>query len=55
MTAVNHRDTEARRTHGVVVGLLGCTPPSGYIRTAQGRSLCVLRVFVSPWLTSVIE
>ena len=43
MTDVNHRDTEARRTHRVFLG------------TAQIRNLRVASVFsVAPWLTDVI-
>ena len=32
MTTVNHRDTEARRTHRDLLGPAGCTPPLGIIR-----------------------
>jgi len=56
MTTVNHGDTEARRTHGVGRGFARMRPAIGvHPRTTQNRSLCVLRVSVSPWLASVIQ
>ncbi len=48
MTDVNHRDTETQRTHGVLLG------NAMYVASAPKRTLCVLRVFVSLWLTVVI-
>ena len=56
MTTVNHRDTEAQRTHGELSWELADVPMSrGASQQLPNSPPCVLCVSVSLWLTSVIE